>query len=860
MAKFYGALTDEVSQIEIESKTKVRKLAGECTVLLENNGVLPLQGIKKIALYGPGARKTVKGGTGSGDVNSRDTVNIEQGLEDAGFEVVSKSWLDEYDQIVVDEMKAYKERCAKIAEEQGLPVFAIEFSQHFNIPAPQDITVKEDTDTAIYVISRDSGEGGDRKAEENDYFLSQAEKTAIASVAAKYEKTIILLNIGGVLDLTELKKIDGIDAILLAGQLGNIGGYAIADVLTGKVTPSGKLTDTWAVKYEDYPSSANFGINDGDPNDSDYTEGIFVGYRYFDSFHITPNYCFGYGISYTDFSIETTAVLADEKEISVTVKVTNTGTKYAGKEVVQVYYSAPAGKLEKPYQELAAFDKTKTLLPGESETMVIRFATKDMASYSEAEAAWILEPGKYFIRVGNSSRSTKVVGAVEIKEEKKTEILKNLFPLDREIELLSNAGVTPYGYPEEADEKNAAPVFTLDSEKIETVTASYTEEHEEFTTDKTEKITMEDVLAGKATLQEMIAQLTVEEMAELCVGTSRGTSVLGEDNIIGNSSNAVPGAAGDTSSILIDDRKVKNLILADGPAGLRLQPHYKTTKDGQLLPGGAGMGGEFEPFDMSKIPEDAIDYYQYCTAVPIGMSLAQSWDMDMLEKVGKIVGNEMKAFHVDLWLAPAMNIHRNPLCGRNFEYYSEDPVVAGKCAAAITNGVQSDPTIGTTIKHFAANSQEENRYFTNSHMTERTIREIYIKNFEITVKESKPLSIMTSYNLINGIHAANSYDLLQAAARDEWGFDGVVMTDWFTSVDMPALTGVYKPIYPISASTGCIKAGNDLQMPGCQKNIDDILDSVKNQKEIDGYTLTKADLQFCVENLFRVIARTEGAE
>ena len=328
----------------------------------------------------------------------------------------------------------------------------------------------------------------------------------------------------------------------------------------------------------------------------------------------------------------------------------------------------------------------------------------------------------------------------------------------------------------------------------------------------------------------------------------------GKDNVIGNASATVPGAAGDTSSIIWESRGVKNLILADGPAGLRLQPLFKTTKEGTLLPGGEGMGDIFAPFDESRIPADAVDHYQYCTAIPIGTELAQTWNPELIEEIGYMVGKEMQEFHVDLWLAPALNIHRNPLCGRNFEYYSEDPLIAGKCAAAMTLGVQKDGKGGTTIKHFAANNLEDNRMFSNNHMSERALREIYLKGFEIAVKESQPLSIMTSYNLINGLHTANSHDLIQAAARDEWGFEGVVMTDWFTSQDMPVISGTGH-IYPISASTGCVYAGNDLQMPGCQKNVDDIVEAVKTGKELDGYRLTLGDVQFCVTNLLRVVAK-----
>ena len=365
---------------------------------------------------------------------------------------------------------------------------------------------------------------------------------------------------------------------------------------------------------------------------------------------------------------------------------------------------------------------------------------------------------------------------------------------------------------------------------------------------------MHDIRQGRCTAEELVAQLTVHEMAELCVGTMRA----GEKSVVGNASGLVPGAAGDTSPVVWNSRGLRSLILADGPAGLRLQPVFKTDLEGNLLPGGGALGDAMVPFDAAYTEENSVTYYQYCTAIPIGWAIAQSWNLDLMEQIGFMIGMEMEAFGVDLWLAPALNIHRNPLCGRNFEYYSEDPVISGRAAAAITRGVQRHPGKGTTIKHFAGNSQEENRYFTNSHIGERALREIYLKGFEIAVRESQPLSIMTSYNLLNGIHAANSYDLLQALARDE---RGVVMTDWFTSQEQPFVERDHQPIYPISASTGCIFAGNDIQMPGCQQNVDDIVRAVQTGAPVDGYTVTLADLQQCAANVVRIIAQaTEETE
>jgi beta-glucosidase len=669
-------------------------------------------------------------------------------------------------------------------------------------------------------------------------------------LGANYDKTIVVLNIGGVMDMTAINSISGINAVLLMTQLGNLGGDALVDVITGKVTPCGKTTDTWAKDYMDYPSSAQFSHN-GSVHDEEYTDGIFMGYRYFDSFMVEPEYCFGYGKSYTDFAISTDSVSLKGCQVELKVAVQNIGKMYGGKEVVQVYYSAPDGVLAKPYQELIAFKKTDFLVPRETEDIAITFDIKDMASYSEKEAAWILEKGDYIIRVGNSSENTAPVAVITIEEDKKTQIGKNLFKLDcqlEEIEPDKNAlsAKKASGVSEDIVRLN------VKLSDIDTVQIKYQEERQPYTTDKDKTLTIQDVKSGNCTVEELVAQLTVDEMAQLCVGTLRADG----GSIVGNASSLVPGAAGDTSSVVMESRGVKNMILADGPAGLRLQPHFKTTKDGTLIKGGSILGDVIEPFETDLKDDEIDDYYQYCTAIPIGWALAQSWNEELVAQAGDMVGSEMEQFNVDLWLAPAMNIHRNPLCGRNFEYYSEDPLIAGKIAAAMTKGVQKHSGKGTTIKHFAVNNQEDNRYFVNAHVSERALREIYLKGFEITVKESQPLSIMTSYNLLNGIHTANNHDLLQGMARDEWGFKGTVMTDWFTSQHMDILTNKFEAKYQISASTGCIYAGNDIQMPGCQKNVDDIVEAVNTGKEIDGYTITLADLQYNAANVIRVVAKT----
>lgn len=836
-------------------------------VLLENKGALPIdKSVKTIALFGNGARRTIKGGTGSGDVNSRFVVNVEQGLEDAGFSLTTKAWMDTYDTQVETARMGYFGELQQEMAAKGMAAVMKIFTEPFVEPAISGVSQKEidamKADLAIYVLSRNSGEGKDRTPGAGDYELSDTEKTAIANLANAYGNLIVVLNVGGVIDTKFLRAQEGIGAILLMSQAGNIGGHALADVLTGKVSPSGHLTTTWAENYEDYPNAKTFSHMNGDIHDEYYEEGIYVGYRYFDTFDVTPAYPFGYGKSYTTFDVKTEEVTADAKQISVKVCVTNTGATYSGKEVVQVYYSAPTGKLEKPYQELAAYVKTKELAPGESEELIITYQVDRMASYDVQRASYVLEAGTYYVRVGVNSRATKVSAAVVLDQETVTEVLSNRLVLDCEMNELSSADVTPYGYAEEEAEKEQACKLDIASTDIETKTVTYEETNAEIAANTSEKkITMQDVMSGQATLDDLVGQLTIPEMAELCVGTSRG-NMGGDTAIIGSSSAVVPGAAGDTTSLMIEDRDIRNLVLADGPAGLRLSKHFKADAEGNVIPGTSdapipGMDLLMAGSPKPEIPEDAIDYYQYCTAIPIATLLAQTWDVDAIKECGDIVGEEMKEFGVTLWLAPGMNIHRNPLCGRNFEYYSEDPLVAGKCAAADTLGVQQHAGVGTTIKHFALNNQEDNRMHTNAHVSERAAREIYLKGFELAVKEAKPMSIMTSYNLINGIHSANNKDLLTAITRNEWGFDGIVMTDWGTTGGMEMNQGMeFK--YGCSSAAGCIKAGNDLTMPGKQEDVDEIIASVGAKDGDVVCPITLGDLQTCAKRMLNTIMKSSA--
>ncbi len=701
MAKFHTTTNPEMSDREKRNADRARVIATQGMVLLENKGALPIaKETKKIALYGSGARKTVKGGTGSGDVNSRFVINVEQGLEAAGFEITSKQWLDAYDTLVSDAQAAYFGRLKTLLQEQGQMAILDMFNNPFKEPEVLTITPEDvadaDTDTAIYVIARNSGEGRDRTDTPGDFELFENEKAGIRALEAAFSKVIVVINVGGVIDTKFLRGEESIGAVLLMSQAGNIGGYALADVLTGAVTPSGHLTTTWAENYSDYPASATFSSVNGNVDDEYYTEGIYVGYRYFDSFGVAPAYPFGYGLSYTTFAVENETVAVEKDIITVKATVKNTGA-YSGREVVQVYYSAPAGAVEKPYQELAAYAKTKVLAPGEEETLCMSFSAAAMASYQEAAASYILDAGTYYIRVGVNSRATKVVAAIELDETKVTAKLANKLALDCELNLLSAAGANSYSYESEAAEKEAAAKLYLQAAYMPTEEIVYSQAPTELPKPACDaKITADDVRSGKATLDDLVAQLTVEEMAELVVGTARGGFTAGA--VIGSASACCPGAAGDTTSRMIDDRNIRNMILADGPAGLRLVTKFDVDAEGNKLPGNEmAIPGLDDLFEEAPLPADATSYYQYCTAIPIATHLAQSWDVEAIEEAGSIVGEEMIELGVTLWLAPGMNIHRNPLCGRNFEYYSEDPLVAGKCAAADTIGVKKQGGISSTI-------------------------------------------------------------------------------------------------------------------------------------------------------------------
>lgn len=829
-----------VQQFEVDHIAKVRMAAPEGTLFLKRNGRFPLAKPCKVALYGNGARHTIKGGTGSGDVNVRHFTTVEEGLTRAGFTVTTTEWLDAYDDVLTNARKEFFRTMREESKAAGVSPFMYCMGRVMAEPE-YDLPLNGEGDCAIYVVARNSGEGSDRKPE--DVQLTAGEKRDILALNARFENFLLVLNVGGMVDIAP---VDAVENVLLLGQLGTPTGDVLADLVLGKAYPSGKLTMTWT-DISDYPSTEGFSAWD----DTYYREGIYVGYRYFSTIGKKVSYPFGFGLSYTDFIVKPVDVFADAKKTVVTARVQNVGS-YAGKEVVQVYYTAPNRQIDQPYLSLAGFAKTKELAPGESCEVKVEFATTDLASYDTKRASYVLLEGDYVLRVGNSAENTEVAGVLTIESEVIVRKLKHICAAEQVVDAVPT--YSPVRKENEDAELLAAKHVVPAFEDFQTETVSYrsaSEKEEKLT----EKIVWEQVKNGEKTVQEFAESLTEEELAKLCIGSYR--TEIGA-SVIGSASSALAGAAGETTNHLTKDYGLDCLIMADGPAGIRISPVYKLVENGAIGTGpifGEDMQELFstEESEMfaNKLPKEILDlpdYYQYCIAIPIGTELAQMFHPELVEEIGDMIGSEMEMFGVHLWLAPALNIHRSPLCGRNFEYYSEDPLVAGKVTAAITNGVQKHAGCATTIKHYACNNQERNRYANNSVISERALREIYLRGFEIGIRESAPGTLMTSYNLVNGEHTCNSRDLVTAVLRDEWGYRGVVMTDWCVTTEM-LHTGAGK--YHAASAAGCVEAGNDITMPGGASDLSDMMKALEDKTH--PYAINRADLLDCAIRILKLI-------
>lgn len=900
-----GTTSEEISEREQRHRILAREAAEESIVLLKNDGVLPLPTGIPVALFGAGAGLTIKGGTGSGDVNVRHSVSIYDGFTLARVRVTSKSWIEDYEERYELARQAWKKQildeCGGTTDGQ---LFFDTYTSHaFEMPEgrPIEDTDVQDAKTAVYVISRVAGEGSDRHLAQGDYYLTDHELEDLRVLATLVEQIVIVINAGAPVDLTVLEAMPEVKAILFMGQAGEEGGNACARILLGFVTPSAKLTATWAKNYMDYPGAMEFSdvraqLAEGIDRDallarSRYEEGIYVGYRYFDSFGVAPRYHFGHGLSYTSFAITAEAPRAAADGLYIPVTVENTGNPYAGKDVVQVYAACPqpaaisgadgvkaaasdekaetlaeaagdggagaeasaqGAKVEaKEFKRLVAFWKTRLLAPGEQEAMTLHVDGRALASfrtdYDAAHGAWVVEAGRYAIFVGDSSEESRLqlAGVVEVAEEKVLEIVPHICPV------------------KDADfHECAAPVESL---RRKTQAWSDTWATMKQAAQQGKRIAgLSGKLGWTQALGETVwapgeepvfrnAQDDIDRMAHAIASALEVKDLIpllmGEFDMhasaLGSAGQRVPGTAGETSRSLEELLHVPGISMADGPAGLRLTRSYLVERaTGEALSVGidANLENGFFASEPSE-PEKYERWYQFTTAWPVGTNLAQTWNEELLGAVGRATGIEMEEFHVAWWLAPGMNIHRNPLNGRNFEYYSEDPLLSGKMAAAITKGVQALPGVGTTVKHYACNNQENNRMGVDAILSERALREIYLRGFEIAIKESQPMCIMTSYNEINGVHSANNVDLCTEVARREWHFQGVIMTDWATTL-----------AYGGADAAGCVAAGNDLIMPGAASDLENI-----EQAYTEG-RLSEADIRICAERVLNIVLRTNGYE
>ncbi len=740
--------TKEASALELKNRALARKAAAEGFVLLKNDGTLPLKE-KRIALYGAGARMTVKGGTGSGAVRERYSVTIEQGLQNAGYEIASTPWLDRFDRFYADTYEAYRqeqeERVRGMQNFYQILGTVTPFRHPTGIPITEEDVAASGCDTALYVLARQAGEGNDRVDEQGDYRLDDVERENLEFVSRHYKHLVVIVNCGGVIDLSFLDTLH-VSALVYFVQGGEEGGNALADVLSGKQNFSGRLATSWAYRFEDLPSNTSYSYLGGDKYNQEYNEGIYVGYRFFDSFGVKPRYRFGYGLSYTSFALSLIGIVPENGEIAVKAAVKNTGER-TGRETVLLYASVPFGKTGAEAKRLVAFAKTKELRPGEEETVVLSMALRELSCYDDGQAAWVLRAGKYPLFLGDAPCAVLTAAQEYVLEQ-----CANVCPPQHEI-----SEITPP--PRPAFCADGLPRLSLDAIVPEALVHRY-----------------ETPQASDPVTDGMSA----EQLIRLTVGGGTSNKNLQVEAM---------GASGTTTPELYEALGIPNAILSDGPAGLNLTSQVVELPDGSTKAarvaenleaykryffGFAGMALKSQMAD----PKDGTVHYQYATAWPCSQLLAQSFDQALLEEVGDAVGAEMEAFGVTVWLAPGMNIHRNPLCGRTFEYYSEDPLVSGKLAAAIVRGVQKHPGKGMSVKHFAANNCELERNMSSSNLTERTLRELYLRGFEIAVRESKPMTVMAAYNKVNGVYCTNNYDLLVKVLRNEWGFEGMVMSDW----------------------------------------------------------------------------------
>lgn len=736
------------------------KMVSEGIVMLKNeNNALPLDTDKEVAVFGRIQFHYYKSGTGSGGmVNVTKVVNILDGLIDNGVKVNEK--------LLGTYRKWDKENPFDLGEGWG----GEPWSQK-EMPLDEGL-VKETAkscETAIVIIGRTAGEEQDNRLEAGSYLLSDDEIAMLTVVRKHFKKVVLLLNVGNIIDMTDINRIAP-DAVLYVWQGGMTGGKGTADVLTGKVSPSGKLPDTIAYKASDYPSDANFGREE---NRDIYAEDIYVGYRYFETFAKEKVlYPFGFGLSYTEFEIKTEKAEITEGAVKLSVSVKNIGS-YKGKEVIEVYCEAPQGRLGKAARVLCGFEKTRELVPQEEQVFEIAVDIAKLASYDDSgvtgnKSCYVLEAGEYKFYVGSDVRSAEYACSFEQGEDLVTERLtQSLAPVEsfERIKPVCEGGAFSIG-------REAVPVSEVDesARRLEKLPKEIA-----YTGDK--GIKLWDVKNGKNTMDEFIAQLSDYDLS--CIIRGEG---MGSPRVTAGTASAFGGVSENLNGFGIPAG-----CCSDGPSGMRLDCGTKAF------------------------------------SLPNGTMIASSFNKELTSELFTFMGLEMAANKVDCLLGPGMNIHRHPLNGRNFEYFSEDPFLTGKMAAAELKGMAGAGVTGT-IKHFCANNRETNRHFIDSVVSERALREIYLKGFEIAVKEGGASSVMTTYGRVNGLWTAGNFDLNTVILREEWGFKGFTMTDWWANINV---RGKEPDKTDLAAMA---RAQNDVYMvcPDGEKNDDNTLAALEN--------------------------------
>ena len=760
----------------------VRKSAAEGCVLLKNDGILPLRKNKQVSVFGRCQVDTFYVGYGSGgDVHPPKKVSVLEGLRNCEDISVNEDVSGVY-----EEWCRKKENIAEPGTEWGKwPYFYPE------MPLTEEFvaTAAEKTEVALVFIGRAAGEERENFLGEGSYYLTAEEKQMLSLITNAFERTVVILNCGNIIDMSWTQEYS-ISALLMMWLPGMEAGNALADILSGRENPSGKLNDTIALHYEDYPSASAFGGKEY----NNYEEDIYVGYRYFETFAKDKVlYSFGYGLSYTTFDVLPLSYtgLGEDDYFEISVCVTNTGNR-AGKEVVQLYMEAPQGALGREKRSLIDFRKTEELAPGASQELLFRVPLEQLAAFDDSgktgyKNAYVLEKGDYYYFFGVSNKKGRMsfrnAGGTVVKETRVFRQLEEICPVQQEFNRLVPV----------AEGKNFVPGTEVVPKGCVNMKHRILEEiPEEIPVTGDKGIRFSEVVNGNVSVEAFVAQLTDEELEALTRGEgsmNRPSGIAGNTGVYGG---FLPS---------LKAKGVPVIVTADGPAGLRIK--------------------------------------RYTSLMPCGTALACTWNTALVERMFEKMAEELERFDVDVLLSPGLNIHRNPLCGRNFEYFSEDPYISGKMAAAAVRGIQAKGR-SACPKHFACNNQEVNRHHNDSRVSGRALREIYLRGFEICVKESQPKNIMTSYNKVNGVWSHYNFDLAKTVLRDEWKYDGVVITDWWMQKS-------FSPEFPeLQDNAYRVRSWVDVLMPGCpvgRKDSEYISDGTLLETLGKPEGITRAELQ-----------------